>query len=207
MAIKQLFLSAALSFLSISLLAENLIFNGSFDLGVSGFAMERRLRTDSNTQMEFLPLKVRNNILEIRNPYGEFSLISSKDFKLKKNTKYRLSAEIRADKPKCGLSLRVFTASKKNWYTFGRGISLGVDWKNLNTNLRLGTKTVLRIVIFFPLIINRQRSKSENSAWKKLEKFKGTRRKLLSKWLFCRKSFYISVRTRQVQYSDSRRSI
>ena len=39
-------------------LAANPVFNGSFELGTDGFALEKELRTDTNPGLKFIPLKV-----------------------------------------------------------------------------------------------------------------------------------------------------
>ena len=39
-------------------LSANSFFNGSFELGTDGFAVERELRTDVNPSREFIPLKL-----------------------------------------------------------------------------------------------------------------------------------------------------
>ena len=36
--------------------AENLVFNGDFELGVCGFALERFQRPDTNSELDFRPL-------------------------------------------------------------------------------------------------------------------------------------------------------
>ena len=38
-------------------LAANPVFNGSFELGTDGFALEQELRTDLNKELKFHPLK------------------------------------------------------------------------------------------------------------------------------------------------------
>lgn len=117
--------------------ADNLVFNSSFEMGADGFAMERRLRVDTNPALKFIPLATVKdnaagfgNVLKIANPHGEFSLLSSKEFVLRANTKYRLSGMIKADRSGMGASIRVFTGNMKDWYVFGRGVTISTNWEN-----------------------------------------------------------------------------
>lgn len=69
--------------------AENLIYNGDFALGKNGFAIERWQRPDTNPEMIFPPLSVKNDarfagrkILKIENPYKEHCVVYSCETKL-----------------------------------------------------------------------------------------------------------------------------
>ena len=69
-------------------LAANPVFNGSFELGTDGFALEKELRTDTNPGLKFIPLKVTDQApgsgkrsLLFENPHAEYYNIFSKEFR------------------------------------------------------------------------------------------------------------------------------
>ena len=65
------------SILSLSLSAENRIFNGSFELGMEGFVLERILRPDTNPALTFtdpVPEQCSDGtVLRIGNPFSELT--------------------------------------------------------------------------------------------------------------------------------------
>lgn len=60
--------------------AENLIFNGRFELGTAGFALHRVLRVDTNPGGQFLPLLAEDGKLVIDNRFGEYFRLHSQEF-------------------------------------------------------------------------------------------------------------------------------
>ena len=84
-------------------LAANPVFNGSFELGTDGFALERELRPATNPSLKFTPLKLAagapgagKHSLMIENPYAEFFGLFSREFKLKPTASLRNSRRRRA---------------------------------------------------------------------------------------------------------------
>lgn len=115
-------------------LGANTIFNGSFELGTDGFALEKYLRTDTNPELKFLPLKTAagapgegRQSLQIENPFAEHFYLYSKEFRLKPSTRYRLSAKMKSSTG--GESLR-FAIGKVDpkWTFLGKTIRLTKEW-------------------------------------------------------------------------------
>ena len=70
-------------------LSANSFFNGSFELGTDGFAVERELRTDVNPSREFIPLKLSAGApgagryaLAVVNCRAEYYSVFSYEFRL-----------------------------------------------------------------------------------------------------------------------------
>lgn len=127
--------TAFLFFLPLAL-AANPVFNPSFELGTDGFALEKELRPDTNPQMKFLPLKTAEgapgagkNSLKIENPYSEFFVVYSKEFKLKPATEYRLSAKVRASMKGEKLNFRLLKAYDQ-WLAYTKAADMTTEWSN-----------------------------------------------------------------------------
>lgn len=82
--------------------AENLVFNGDFELGVCGFALERFQRPDTNPELDFRPLAADpaerfagRQALRVENPYAERGIVYSREFRLKPDTVYYLRGAIK----------------------------------------------------------------------------------------------------------------
>ena len=87
-------------------LAANPVFNGSFELGTDGFALERELRTDTTKDLKFFPLKTAEGApgegkrsLLLENFPAEYYQIFSKEFRLKAFTRYEFSVKIKSSVP------------------------------------------------------------------------------------------------------------
>ncbi|HBJ95321.1 MAG TPA: hypothetical protein DDZ11_02245, partial [Lentisphaeria bacterium] len=127
--------TAFLFFLPLAL-AANPVFNPSFELGTDGFALEKELRPDTNPEMKFLPLKTAEgapgagkNSLKIENPYSEFFVVYSKEFKLKPAIEYRLSAKVRASMKGEKLNFRLLKAYDQ-WLAYTKAADMTTEWSN-----------------------------------------------------------------------------
>ena len=127
--------TAFLFFLPLALTA-NSVFNPSFELGTDGFTLEKELRPDTNPEMKFLPLKTAEgapgagkNSLKIENPYSEFFVVYSKEFKLKPATRYRLSAKVRASVKGEKLNFRLLKAYDQ-WLAYTKAADVTTEWSN-----------------------------------------------------------------------------
>ena len=127
--------TAFLFFLPLAL-AANTVFNPSFELGTDGFTLEKELRPDTNPEMKFLPLKTAEgapgagkNSLKIENPYSEFFVVYSKEFKLKPATEYRLSAKVRASMMGEKLSFRLLKAYDQ-WLAYTKNADVTTEWSD-----------------------------------------------------------------------------
>ena len=125
--------------------AENLIFNGSFELGTDGFAMQKNLNSSRNPKLEFFPLQVDSlqpgdgkYSLRLENPHGEHFELRSREFPMKPETEYVLRGMIRSDRPETHFRLLVLGINPKRKWLFhpfplkaGKE-TLAVDFPNQN---------------------------------------------------------------------------
>lgn len=129
-------LALLLALLTLALHA-NPIFNGSFEMGTDGFALERYLRPDLNPQLTFLPLRLTDgapgagkNALRIENPHAENFCLFSREFRLKPATRYRLTGRIRATAGEATLRLAVFKVDDK-WLAYPLPVRTTPEWRDL----------------------------------------------------------------------------
>ena len=120
-------------------LAANTVFNGSFELGTDGFALERELRLATNPSLKFTPLKLSagapgagKNSLMIENPYAEYFDLFSREFKLKPATTYRFTAKLKAEKGGETVRISVLKVDDK-WRAYSRMFNFaGGEWQNFD---------------------------------------------------------------------------
>ncbi len=127
---------------TLCLKAENIIFNGSFELGTNGFVLEKELRPDTNPELKFLPLTIDKgapgagkNSLKMENPYAEVFGIYSKEFKIEPSTTYTLSGKIKCSKNGERVYFGVFNVDP-HWSAFShtvKGSNKWTDFKNTFT--------------------------------------------------------------------------
>lgn len=117
----------------------DILFNGSFELGCDGFACEKFLRTDTNPALTYLPLRTDAGApgagaqsLLIDNSFNESINMYSREFKLKPNTRYRLTGKMKADKPGYKVSFRVFKVDRR-WWATRREIETSTQWSDFST--------------------------------------------------------------------------
>ena len=117
--------------------AENLVFNGSFELGTDGFAQKRVLRPDTNPKLEYSPLEITTenvvdgkNALQMRNPFAEKIELIGKEFPVKKGHTYICRGSIRSSVPNTFLTVRIF--SENFWEAFTKRINAGPEWKTFS---------------------------------------------------------------------------
>ena len=116
-------------------LAANPVFNGSFELGTDGFALEQELRTDLNKELKFHPLKTASaapgegkQSLELENPYAEYYNLFSKDFRLKPSTQYEFSVKMKSSVPGDQVYFGVFKVDP-HWSAHAKTFSASKEWK------------------------------------------------------------------------------
>lgn len=116
-------------------LAANPVFNGSFELGTDGFALEQELRTDLNKELKFHPLKTASaapgegkQSLEVENPYAEYYNLFSKDFRLKPSTQYEFSVKMKSSVPGDPVYFGVFKVDPV-WSAHAKTFSASKEWK------------------------------------------------------------------------------
>ena len=115
--------------------AQNLIFNGSFELGTDGFAQKRVLRPDTNPKLVYSPIEITEenvvdgkNALQMRNPFAEKIELIGKEFPVKKGHTYICRGSIRSSVSNTFLTIRVF--SENFWEAFTKRIIV-LDIDNL----------------------------------------------------------------------------
>jgi hypothetical protein len=122
-----------------NLWGENLVFNGDFELGTHGFAVERRVRPDTNPKLKFLTLKSEviektsgQRALKVLNPYGEECCLISREFLLEPNTEYRISLDLKHT----GTGTVPFTSgvstiyNHQDWHSLSHEFKVGTQWQN-----------------------------------------------------------------------------
>lgn len=128
-------------------LAANPVFNGSFELGTDGFALEKELRTDTNPGLKFIPLKVTDKIpgsgkrsLLFENPYAEYYNIFSKEFRLKPSTEYKLSVKLKSSKGNDSVYFGVFKVDPQ-WSAHSRTFTVPTAWKEFEFTFTTAPKS------------------------------------------------------------------
>lgn len=128
-------LALLLALLTLALHA-NPIFNGSFEMGTDGFALERYLRPDVNPQLTFLPLRLTDgapgagkNALRIENPHAENFCLFSREFRLKPATRYRLTGKLRSPDGVATLRIAVFKVDDK-WLAYPLQAKTTAQWQD-----------------------------------------------------------------------------
>lgn len=125
--------------------AENLIFNGSFEAGTGGFALERYLRPDTNPELKFLPLATDSAIrhdgrrsLKIVNPFHEYYTLHCKDFLLNEKSAYRFSAWVRSEREATLVVRFEFRHPSKKMNIIHRKFQTGPEWRKLSVSFHTG---------------------------------------------------------------------
>ena len=142
---KTLFLSV-LIFSSGIVFGENLVFNGDFELGCSGFTIERFQRPDTNPDVKFPPLKTDSAVrfsgrqsLRIENPYAERGIVYSREFYLKPHTTFFLRGAVKTSEAKLPIHLELITRTMaKGPYSKRGHVSAGTNWSEFEVPLNTG---------------------------------------------------------------------
>lgn len=126
-----------------ALQAENLFFNGSFELGKCGYSFDRFYRPKVNPKLEtHLPVLDESSktegrfSLRIDNPYQEECRLQCKDFILPPNAKVNISFHAKGEN---GLNVQTdFRAPQKPINLGGKYVSLTKEWKKYSFSIRTG---------------------------------------------------------------------
>ncbi len=118
--------------------AENLLFNGDFELGLKGYSVSRLLRPDTNPELKFIPLRAdTKNVfkgkssLKLENPNAEYFCISSAQFILPGKSKVIFKGAMRTDIPG-GTDIRIslFNSNKETrGTTLSKNFHVDGNWK------------------------------------------------------------------------------
>lgn len=132
---KRLLISAALSALFFNCTAANLVFNGDFELGDTGFSLIRVLRPDTNKDLAFTPLVTADDgakakALLIRNPFAERFELHSQEFKLDDGKKYQLGLSAKASVNGTKISVIIFQVTTQGtWHAESKTFELSDRWQ------------------------------------------------------------------------------
>lgn len=128
---KSLYLLLALS---LSLQAENRIFNGSFELGTEGFVLERLLRPDANPDLTFTesePAKGASGgtALRISNPFSESTTLHVREISVPRGTRQTFRFRAKAERT---MNLRVHARIQyeKGSPTYSKTFRLTPEWSD-----------------------------------------------------------------------------
>lgn len=123
----------------------NLVFNGDFELGTDGFAIERRVRPDTNPRLQFRRLETdafeRNSgkrSLKLSNPCGEECRLFSREFDLEPDTEYLVSMDIKhTGEGRIPFSFSIATIqSHQDWHSFSHEFNVGPQWERYTYRFR-----------------------------------------------------------------------
>ena len=144
---KTFLLPALVLVLSGQLSAQNLISNGSFELGTEGFGLRKNLCFDRNPDMKFFPLEtVRDptadgkSVLRLCNPYGERFELHSRQFPLKSDTAYTLRFRAKSTAPGGQKLYFVPYSVSNNWRGWHFSAALTGEWKEYEYKFKTGPK-------------------------------------------------------------------
>lgn len=117
--------------------AENLLFNGSFELDDAGIVLNGKLRPDTNPELKMVPLKLapdeHGRHLVLSNPHREEKTLIFREFRLDSKRRYRLTFRAKADQLlKLSASLlQVDTTT--GWTSHNHYFSITPEWKEYST--------------------------------------------------------------------------
>lgn len=123
----------ALALCSAGAIADNLIFNPSFELGATGTGFIKILQLDSNPKQLYEAPVVDGSTssLRIPNRFAEKCELSFKEFRLKPGAQYTFSAAMRGSIPKLKVNVSVTSATTdKSWGWDGKSstFDVGTAW-------------------------------------------------------------------------------
>lgn len=128
--------------------AENLIFNGGFELGNAGFQCIKYLRPDTNAGLiyegAFADPKERmagEFSLCIPNRFSETVLLMTPELQLRPDTEYTFSVWMKAERENYPVALSILSASVYDrWDAKQKKFSVGRSWKRYSLTFRTSGK-------------------------------------------------------------------
>ena len=113
--------------------AENLLFNGSFELDDAGIALVGKLRPDTNPELKKVPLEFetgdRGRHLILPNPHREEKTVIFREFRLDSRKQYRLTFRARADQPLKLTASVVRVDAMTGWTIHNNFFAVTPEWK------------------------------------------------------------------------------
>lgn len=125
--------------------AENLLFNGGFELGLEGFETLRTLRMDKNTALTFIDSVIDTKDTDgsgqsvvVQNPYAEPVELWGREFLLKANTAYTLSFSCKASSEEYPVEAAILSVDSQ-WINYGKSFTAGTAWKRMSHTFTTGS--------------------------------------------------------------------
>ena len=113
--------------------AENLLFNGSFELDDAGIVLNGKLRPDTNPELKMVPLKFaadeHGRHLVLANPHGEEKTLIFREFRLNPKKQYRLTFRAKADQPLRLTASLLQVDTTTGWTSHNNHFSITPEWK------------------------------------------------------------------------------
>ncbi|MBI4976607.1 MAG: carbohydrate binding domain-containing protein [Spirochaetes bacterium] len=114
--------------------AENLVYNGGFELGMAGFEMQRMIRSDQNKEMRYIDARIDREDAEsgacilVQNQYSERSEVWGREFALKAKTTYTFSVSCKASIDEYPIEVAILSVEAQ-WINHGKSFTAGKIWK------------------------------------------------------------------------------
>ncbi len=153
-----------------SLTAENLIFNGSFELDKAGFADVKYLNPDTNKELNYGKVFADQNSfisgkasLCISDSFAEEMHIYSKEFKLEAENSYKLTLWMKSQAKGNKVHIIVLSVGRE-WKAYKETFVLSEDWKEYSFNFKTDPDKSYE---FYTILIqyNRETDASPGNLW------------------------------------------
>lgn len=120
----------------VSLAAGELAFNSTFDLKGAGYVLNWYSEPDRNPELTFHPLEFlredKMSFGRIRNPFGEFFELHSREFLLRKGEKYQVTLRARSNRSGHLLRVICYAVPERTYYVYSKIFSLDKEWKEFS---------------------------------------------------------------------------
>jgi hypothetical protein len=124
---------------------ENLIFNGSFELGLDGFDISRALYRPKNPKLTGHPARLETGAaahgkqsMRIPNPFGESVDTWGREFRLKGRTTYHMSLSAKSGGPAVPIEVNLISVDAAAWLNHGKSFTVENAWKRYEYTFTTG---------------------------------------------------------------------
>ena len=148
--------------------ADNLIFNGGFELDTASYELVRYQRPDRNPTLAFEPLVVDTTTfhsgtrsLRVPNRHGELGELFTRGVTLKQGTRYSVSVRMKSENG--GLGVTPLLCSNGYYPAKGRTFTVGKTWQKYAFSFTTGADEVTGNGVWFQL--NQSEAVAPNDLW------------------------------------------
>ena len=148
--------------------ADNLIFNGGFELDAAGYELVRYQRLDRNPTLAFEDPVVDtatfhsgSRSLRVPNRHGEYAELFARGVTLKQGTRYSLSVWMKSEKG--GLAVNPTLCGNGYYPAKGGWFTVGTTWQKYAATFTTGANEVTGNAVWFA--INSPQSTTANDLW------------------------------------------